>query len=213
MSYDTIIFDLDGTISDPSLGIVRSANFALESLGYETVEGSKVRPLIGPPLQELLGELAGDVSGKTMNQLIARYRERYASTGYAENELYDGVQDVISELSKRGHRLGVCTSKRTDFAEKILNMFGLSDYFGFVDGGDIGIEKTEQLAGLVGNGLKPATAVMIGGRAVDILAARANEIRSVGVLWGFGEQHERSRACPDYVVETPADLPGLFGES
>jgi len=213
MRYDTLIFDLDGTISDPSQGIFRSANFALESMGYETVAKSRVRPLIGPPLQELLGELAGDVSNEIMSELITKYLERYATVGYAENKMYTGVQDVISELSGRGHSLGVCTSKRTDFAVKIIEMFGLRDYFKFIDGGDIDIEKAEQLAALVKNGLEPQRSVMIGDRAVDILAARENGIASVGALWGFGESSEIIGAHPDHVVESPVELTDLFGNS
>lgn len=210
MRYDTLIFDLDGTISDPLRGIAGSANFALESLGYPAVQESNVRHLIGPPLQLLLRELAGDVPDETIRELIDKYRERYAATGYAENELYEGIPEVISELSDRGYSLGVCTSKRRDFALRILEMFGLSGYFEFIDGGDIGVNKHEQLAELVGKGLEPATAVMIGDRAVDIVAARKNEIASVGVLWGFGEPQEISAARPDFVVETPAELASLF---
>ena len=213
MRYKTLIFDLDGTISDPSQGIARSANFALDSLGYQPVEESRVRPLIGPPLQYLLKELAGNDCDENMHELIAKYRERYASAGYAENELYSGIPDSIAELSAQGARLGVCTSKRTDFAESILKMFGLRKYFAFVDGGDIGIEKEEQLAALVEKGLEPRTTVMIGDRAVDIQAAKNNKIDSVGVLWGFGESSEIAEAQPDHAVDSPAELVRLLADS
>ena len=96
MKFGTVIFDLDGTISDPSLGIVRCANFALESLGYSSVDGSQIRPLIGPPLNELFAALVDDAPEEVIRALIAKYRERYGSVGYAENTLYDGIEHAVS---------------------------------------------------------------------------------------------------------------------
>jgi len=206
VGIETFVFDLDGTLSDPSDGIIRSANFALESLGFPTAEDHRIRALIGPPLRDTLAELAGPVSDDTLRELIAAYRERYAVSGYAENELYDDIVEVIASLSAQGFRLGICTSKRTDFATRILAMFGLEDYFEFIDGGDIGITKAQQLAVLVENGLEPGTSIMIGDRAVDIQAARQNGIAAAGVLWGFGQASEIASANPEYQVERPTDL-------
>jgi phosphoglycolate phosphatase len=142
--------------------------------------------------------------------LIDRYRDRYATIGYRENNLYDDVPDMISTLADRDFELGVCTSKRADYAAKIIEMFHLHEYFSFVDGGDIHIKKYMQLERLISNGIDPETTVMIGDRAVDIEAARTNGIRAVGVSWGFGNIEELNNARPDHIVDSPAELVELF---
>jgi phosphoglycolate phosphatase len=106
--------------------------------------------------------------------------------------------------------MGICTSKRADYAQRIVEMFGLAQFFAFVDGGGVGIEKREQIESLVANGLTASSAIMIGDRAVDILAGRSNELASAGVLWGFGERPELEEAAPDHLLESPADLLDLF---
>jgi len=210
MHYETIVFDLDGTISDPSIGIVRCTNFSLQAMGLEKVEPEKVRSLIGVPLQDMLRQCAGEVRNDKLEQLICKYRERYASLGYAENKLYEGIPELLTELGDRGIRLGICTSKRRDFAVQILSMFDLCSHFSFVDGGDIGVEKSDQLARLVQSGMHPETTIMVGDRAVDVLAARHNAIVSVGVSWGFGTQQELANARPDFLADTPCDVAQLI---
>lgn len=210
MRFETLIFDLDGTISDPFVGISRSINFALESLGYETVDPERIRPLIGPPLTEIFEILLGALRDPDMRNLVDKYRERYVSIGYSENTIYDGIPDIIAQLADSGYRMGVCTSKRADYAQRIVDMFGLTQHFAFVDGGGVGVEKRQQIEGLVANGLQASSAVMIGDRAVDILAGKSNDLAAAGVLWGFGERAELEEAVPDYLLASPADLLGLF---
>jgi phosphoglycolate phosphatase len=183
LQYKTIVFDLDGTISDPFVGISRSINYALESLDYDPVDPERIRPLIGPPLTEIFEILLGALRERDMLGLVDKYRERY---------------------------MGICTSKRADYAQRIVEMFGLAQFFAFVDGGGVGIEKREQIESLVANGLTASSAIMIGDRAVDILAGRSNELASAGVLWGFGERPELEEAAPDHLLESPADLLDLF---
>ena len=205
-----LIFDLDGTISDPSTGIARSANFALETAGFPAVEESYFPEWIGPPLDTLFKAFVPGASPSLVAELVTTYRARYGSVGYAENTLYAGIPDVLSELRAKGYVLGVCTSKRVDFAEKILKMFGLKPLFDFVDGGEIGVAKSDQLHRLLSNGVVDSGAVMIGDRAVDIEAARLNDLGAVGVRWGFGGLSELQRANPTAVVESPAELLGVF---
>ena len=168
MSKDWLIFDLDGTISDPKDGIVRSFNYALQAFGMPARPEAEIAAYIGPPLDQTFIQLVGSHEPGLIQMLVAQYRERYAEIGYRENQLYPGIPSVLAQLAASDqYRLGVCTSKRADFAEKILEMFGLREQFEFVSGGDIGIEKWQQLEGLRRDGVISPQAVMIGDRAVD----------------------------------------------
>ena len=209
VQYETLIFDLDGTISDPFVGLSRSINFALESQGFAAADPQQIRPLIGPPLHEIFPTLAGAMDRDMLQNLIDDYRDHYGSIGYAENTIYDGIPETVTKLAQAGYRLGICTAKRQDYACKIIAMFGLADHFEFVDGG-AGVGKHQQLERIVGSGIKASTAIMIGDRDADLLAANANNIHAAGVLWGFGERAELDSCKPTYLLETPAELRALF---
>lgn len=200
----TLVFDLDGTLSDPLEGIVRSYNYALTAHGFEKRSDAELAHLVGPPLDE--GFLALGVPRDRIVAVVATYRERYGELGYAENRLYDGMHDVLSRLASAGNRMGVCTSKRSDFATRILAMFGLRELFSFVSGGDIGVTKAQQLQTLVDVGTIDLSAIMIGDRAVDVHAAKANRLASCGVLWGFGSREELAESQPEYLVARPVEL-------
>ncbi len=210
MRYETLIFDLDGTISDPFVGIARSINHAFSSLNLNTVDPERIRPMIGPPLTEIFEHFLGKLADQVMQDLVNKYRERYAEVGFSENEVYAEIPAVISELSDNGYRMGICTSKRADYAKRIIDMFQLSEFFSFVDGGDVGVEKRQQIEAMVANGLTASASVMIGDRAVDVIAGKSNDVASVGVLWGFGEPKELEDAAPDYLLESPGELLDLF---
>lgn len=210
MRYETLIFDLDGTISDPFVGISRSINYALEACGFDAVDPEEIRPWIGPPLTEIFAHFAGPLTDIGMNALVDAYRERYIETGYAENEIYKDIADIIGRLASVGYTLGVCTAKRTDYAVKVVEHFALDGHFQFVDGGGVGVTKTEQLSRIVGSGVNPRAAIMIGDRKGDILAAKQNGMHSMGVLWGFGDAEEIETAAPDHTVHRPADLESTF---
>ena len=201
-----LVFDLDGTISDPSLGITRSFNHALRSHGLPEVPDELIQQEIGPPLDETFLKLAPGTSARDVGALISTYRQRYSEIGYSENTLYPEIPPALEQLKQIGIPLGVCTSKRRDFAIKILSLFGLGGYFDFVDGGDVGISKQSQLAGLVQCQDIDDRAIMIGDRSVDILSARANGLRAVGVLWGFGDYQELSEASPFRIISKPEEL-------
>lgn len=205
-NVSTLIFDLDGTISDPSMGILRCMNHALSFYGFPEVSEQTAFATIGPPLDEAFSQFQPDANEEVIANLVAKYRERYAVLGYAENQIYPGVVEALHTLTARGVRMGVCTSKRVDFAEKILSMFGLLDFFSFVSGGDIGIKKHQQLAGLLESGEINRTSVMVGDREVDISAAKANGLRSVGVLWGFGDRVELVQAGADVILSKTNEL-------
>jgi phosphoglycolate phosphatase len=206
-----LILDLDGTISDPSVGILRSINYALTSFGYATIGDSEVAAYIGPPIDVIFRSLTRARSNEHILDLVARFRERYADVGYSENSLYPGIPEALEVLRQRGAKLGLCTSKRGDFAERILTMFGLRQHFTFVSGGDVGISKSAQLSRLLSDGLAGPGSTMIGDRGIDIFAGKANSLRTVGVLWGHGTESELVDAGPDRVLSDPLQLGELAG--
>ena len=206
MEYHTLVFDLDGTISDSSQGIHRSMNFALVSLGYQKINQQVVSKFIGPPIDWSFRTLVPDADQAKIALLVSTFRKRYKDVGYSENRLYDGIVDALTTLKSNGFRLGVCTSKRADFAEKILDMFHLLDLFSFIEGGDMGVRKSEQLGNLLRRKIIEHRSIMIGDRSIDVEAAKLNHLDSAGVLWGYGDRHEIEQAGPDLIVESPGNL-------
>lgn len=207
MSYQWLIFDRDGTISDPKEGIVNSFNFALSHYGLATRSEADIAAFIGPPLDQTFIALTGNRDPLFIEMLVAKYRERYADVGYSENHLYPDIRKTLQALYDSDRcRLGVCTSKRADFAEKILVMFGLREYFEFVSGGDVGVEKWQQLKQLRQQGIISDSAVMIGDRAVDLTAAHHNQLDCAGVLWGYGSESELRQAKPTFLYNRPEQL-------
>ncbi len=197
----TLVLDLDGTISDPSTGIARSINYALVKQGFMESPEAQIAKEIGEPLDEIFIKLESQVTAKHVPKLVADYRERYAQTGFAENTIYPGMYDLLTGLRTAGIKLGICTSKRRDFAVKIAALFDLSAHFEFISGGDIGVTKQQQLATLLQQGQIDNQAVMVGDRAIDILAAQHNGLASIGVSWGFGGYQELASASPDQIVD------------
>lgn len=204
MTQPFLLFDLDGTISDPIIGIWRSINFALEAFGFEPRSIEEISPFIGPPLDEIFNSLTQDPS--ITEEIIVKYRERFSEVGFSENTLYPGIREVITSLSESKVFLGICTSKRKDFAEKILRMFDLHDKFEFVSGGDIGIKKYQQIESLLAENLIDQNTLMIGDRATDLISAHRNGLQSVGVLWGYGAKDELEAEAPQRILHEPREL-------
>ena len=208
MSATLYLFDLDGTLSDSLLGIRRCLDYALERCGYSAVAESDISHLIGAPLDQVLRSIVNDSSPDRIAALVSKYRERYAEVGYAENEIYPGVADALRTLHSANIPMAICTSKRADLAELIVKRFDIRQYFRFISG-DIGVQKSDRIAALVKDGVIPKSSMMIGDRAVDILAAKANGLHSAGVLWGYGSLAELQAVCPDAMLEYPHELLAL----
>lgn len=205
-SHDFVVFDLDGTLSDPLVGIGRSINYALSHFGYAELPLAQLSVHVGPPLDQAFSVITGLSSSSALDGFVAKYRERYGEIGYSENVLYPGIPTALDTLSQSGMKLGVCTSKRVDFAEKILELFGLRSYFSFVSGGEIGRHKWQQLQTLLEDGVITQSTVMVGDRSVDITAAHRNGLHAAGVLWGHGSRAELEAEQPHYLFDTPAQL-------
>ena len=206
MPYSTLIFDLDGTLSDPAVGVIRCMNFALTSFDYEPLLDHEITRHIGPPLELTLGKLSGSEDAEHIAALADRYRERYGELGYKENELYPGIVSMLQTLHESGQKMGVCTSKLQSNAIKILERFELMEYFQFVSGPTTPQPKSEQLKALLDSGAIAKDALMIGDRSVDLLAAHSNGLPSAGVLWGYGDREELESEQPAHLFESPQKL-------
>ncbi|WPC72770.1 HAD hydrolase-like protein [Vibrio porteresiae] len=205
MAQDFIVFDLDGTISDPKDGIVRSINYALAEHGLAVRSEQELQRYIGPPLDSTFKELSNSSDSKLILSLVAKYRERYSEVGFSENKLYEGVVSSLESLNQH-IPLAVCTSKRADFAERILTLFEIRHLFEFVNGGDVGITKVAQLSDLRSAGTIGSGSIMVGDRNVDLIAAHRNGLKSVGVLWGYGDYEELSSEQPSMILQSPSEL-------
>jgi phosphoglycolate phosphatase len=210
----TVLLDLDGTLTDPREGVLASFRCALEGVGVVSPGDAVLERGIGPPLHEALGELLGPTRGADVRAAVALFRERYGATGLFQNRVYPGIPAVLEELRQRGHRLLVCTSKPTPFAERILAHFGLDRFFDHVHGsglGPTGGDKSGVMAdALAAAGLAPRDAVMVGDRWHDAFAARAHGVPMVGVLWGYGSREELLEAGAACVVHAPGELPAAL---
>lgn len=210
--FDTLLFDLDGTLTDNYPGITRSIAYALERLDAPIPDAVTLRRCVGPPLRESFAWLLGTDDPVAIEGAIALYRERYGDLGWRENIVYDGVEDALAALARSPVRLFLCTSKPEIFARRIVTLFGLSVHFRGVYGADLAgtfDDKVKLLRHLADTeGIDTARAVMIGDRSHDIRAARMNGARAVGVAWGYGTSEELASA--DAIAATPADLPRVL---
>ena len=207
MPHSTMIFDLDGTLSDPALGVVRCTNFALTSFDLSPRADHEITRHIGPPFEHTLALLSASDDEAHIAALAARYRERYAEFGFQENTLYPGVRETLAALKRRGSRLGVCTSKLIHYAIKILEMFDLIPFFDFISGPTATETKSQQLRELLHDKTIDPEALMIGDRPIGLQAAHDNQLQSAGVIWGYGDRRELESEQPAFLF---ASFPELF---
>ena len=203
-----ILFDLDGTLTEPFEGITNSVLYALHKCGIAETDREKLRAFIGPPLLASFSEYYG-MTREEARLAVSFYREYYEERGIFENAVIPGIPALVQALSER-YRLFVATSKPELFAERIMERFGLRPYFVRTFGASLDetrTEKAEVIAyALQEGGIARETALMVGDRKHDILGAKANGIRSMGVLFGYGSREELVEAGADCIAETPADV-------
>ena len=204
----TLLFDLDGTLTDNYLGIARSIRYALERLGVDEPGEATLRRCVGPPLRVSFAALLDTDEPAAIEQAIAFYRERFADLGWRENVVYDGIPEAMALLAATSRPIYLCTSKPEIYARRIVTLFGLSEFLTGVYGADFAgrfDDKATLLAHLAATErVDTSRATMIGDRSHDIRAARLNGARSIGVLWGYGSHDELAGA--DAIVRTPAEL-------
>jgi len=205
-----VFFDLDGTLTDPALGITNSILHALEKMGKPLPPREELYVFIGPPLLTAFQEYLG-MTPDEAELAIRYYREYFSVTGLLENTPYDGVDDALSSLRNSGYELCVATSKPEQFAVRILEHFGLAQYFTKICGASMDSSRNTKTAVLeylldsLGC-VNRDRAVMVGDRHHDITGAKDVGIESIGVLWGFGSEKELREAGADYITEKISDL-------
>ena len=214
MKYEYCLFDLDGTLTDPAVGITNSVMYALEKFGIHVSDRTELFPFIGPPLDYSFKAFYG-FSEEQAADAIKYYREYFGVTGLFENKVYDGIPEMLDELKNKGIRTAVATSKPYEFSVRILEHFDLMKYFDHVGAATMDgriSKKADVIAKLLSDmDIKDMSSLlMIGDRYHDIEGAKANELDSAGVLWGYGSAEELTKAGAEYLIERPGDILKLF---
>lgn len=208
--YSTIFFDLDGTLTDPGVGITNSVAYALKKWDIEVSERSLLYPFIGPPLSDSFQRYFGFSKEDSM-KAIEYYREYFRDRGIFENEVYAGVHEMLTALSSEGKTIVLATSKPEGFAKTILEHFDLAKYFDFVAGAsmDESRSKKGQVIAYALESLRitdRSTVVMVGDREHDVMGAKENSLDCIGVLFGYGSREELETAGATYVAEQVGDI-------
>lgn len=208
--YDYIFMDLDGTITDPMIGITKSIQYSLKHFGINVEDINTLTKFIGPPLKDTF-RLDYGFNEEEIVIAMEKFRERFASIGLFENNVYEGMEDFLKLLKDSGKTLMVATSKPKFFAEQILDHFGLAKYFTFIGGSNMDetrSKKSEVIDYVLSenNITDLSSVVMIGDRKHDIMGAKEFNIDSIGVLYGYGNYDELKKADANYIVKDLNEL-------
>ncbi len=209
MKQKVILFDLDGTITDPKIGITKSFQYALQHFGIQVDNLDALEPVIGPPLKKSFSEFY-HLPEEQIESAIEKYRERFSTVGLYENEIYDGMENLLKELSEAGYTLEIASSKPTVFVEKICEHFKIKQYFthivgSFLDGRRGEKEEVVEEAIRLSKAT-PDHIIMVGDRIYDVIGAHKKEIAVIGVSYGYGGRQELEEAGADVIVDTVAQL-------
>ncbi len=208
--FDYLFFDLDGTLTDPALGITNSFIHAFKCFGMEIPSYETLCSYIGPPLPDTFRTFFGSDEEKVMEG-VKLYRQHYAEKGLFENEVYPGIAELCAKLKAAGKHLTVATSKPEHFAVQIMDHFNLSQYFDFICGSNMDESRSEKAQvieyAIKCNNIKDKSKIlMIGDRKHDIIGAKKNGIKSCGILFGYGDREEHVAAGADFIAETVEDI-------
>lgn len=215
MGYNTILFDLDGTLTDPKEGITKSVAHALRYFGIQVESLDSLTCFIGPPLTASFPEYYG-LGEEETEIAVAKYRERFSAVGWAENVPYAGIGELLSALKTAGKKLLVATSKPEVFAVRILEHFGLASYFDLICGAPMQAPKGHGKADVIRDALERmgitelSDVVMVGDRLHDVEGAHKIGLPCIGVLYGYGDREEMENCHADYIAEDVAALHGLL---
>lgn len=209
-----VLLDLDGTLADSRPGIESCFRHMLAELGHDPAVAGDVTWAVGPPIAVSIRSLLRIYNDDRVELGVSTYRTRYSTVGLYECAVFPGITETLAALQQAGHRMCVATSKRRDFAQRVVDYLGLRAFlpqvYGALPGGGLD-DKKDLLAEILRiEGYDPAATIMVGDRLHDIHAAQANRLRSIGVLWGYGGQTELKEAGADALASTPPELPGLL---
>lgn len=208
--YKTILFDLDGTLTDPGLGITNSIMYALEKFDIKVEDRTSLYKFIGPPLQESFKKYY-DFSDEDITRAVAYYREYYSDKGIYENVLYDGMAELLEQIKNSGRNVVLATSKPEEFAAEILRYFDIAKHFDFLAGATMDGTRNNK-ADIIAYAIESyhitdlSSAVMVGDREYDILGANAAGLDSIGVLYGYGSLEELHNAGATHIAERVTDI-------
>ncbi|MBQ8830038.1 MAG: HAD family hydrolase [Oscillospiraceae bacterium] len=213
--YDVVLFDLDGTITDPGEGITNSVAYALQKFGIEVADRKELYSFIGPPLYESFEKFFG-FSHEDALKAVDIYREYYRPKGVFECFVYDGIEELLRRLHADGKTVIVATSKPEEFAVQIMEHFGLKKYFTYIAGAPMDGSRILK-ADIIDYALKTcgvtdlSSVVMVGDREHDVIGAQKIGVDSIGVLFGYGDRAEHEKAGATYIAETPWDIGKFIG--
>nr|WP_211100819.1 HAD-IA family hydrolase [Acinetobacter lwoffii] len=197
---------MDGTLTDPKVGITTSARYGLEKIGHPISDEINIDWIIGPPLKASLAKILNVEADHVLaEQALMGYRERFAVKGLYENHVFEGVAETLAELKRRGYRLFVATAKPTVYAKQILEHFDLAQYFTDIHGSELNGDRTNKAELiqyiLAQQKLQADQCMMVGDREHDIFGARQNGIDTIAVNYGYGSQEELALAQPKYQID------------
>ena len=213
--YKAILFDLDGTLTDSGEGITKSVQYALEKIGKPEPDLKKLRVFVGPPLLEQFEQYAG-IDRETARKAVEIYRERYAPIGVYENELYPGIQELLSGLKQRGYKLAIASSKPENFVRIVAEYFHIDSYFDEMVGSEPNGERTnkteviEEALKRLGLSDHRKQVLMVGDKEHDVFGARRAGLECVAVSYGYGTKEELENAHPLKLVNSTEELLDFF---
>ena len=212
--YDVILFDLDGTLTDSSPGIINSIVYALKKYNIRVENTDDLRKFLGPPLHESFRDFYGFDDEKSM-EAVGFYREYFSNKGLLENEVYSGIREMLEDLKDNGKRLILATSKPQPFTDRIMEHFDLAKYFEFIAGSNMDGTRSKKAEVIVYalescNITDKSNVVMVGDREHDIIGAKTVGIDSIGVEYGYGDYDELSDAGATCIVKTVEELKELL---
>ncbi len=204
-----VLFDLDGTLTDPKIGITKSVAYALEYFGIKTENLDMLIPFIGPPLVESFMKYY-QMSKEQAYKAVEHYREYFSPYGIFENVVYQEIPEMLKELKENGFRLYIASSKPEIFVRKITDRFGLTEFFEDQIGSELDgsrIKKSEVITEAMKRGrLISSDTIMVGDRSHDIIGAKEAGIPAVGVKWGFADDGELESAGAVFIADTVVEL-------
>lgn len=214
-NYKYVFFDLDGTITDPGIGITNGVMYSLKHYGIKLPAREELYKFIGPPILESYQKYYGFSKEKSV-EALGVYREYYSEKGVYENQLYPGIEEMLDALKKSGKKIVLATSKPEYYAKIILEYFHLTKYFMFIGGSDMEEKVRPGKVDVIRYDLEQCSitdlseVVMVGDREHDIWGAKKLGIDSIGVLYGYGSRKELEEAGADYVIDSVKDLEHLL---